>query len=206
MELEGLVGRYGARHAVGPVSGTWEGPGILWILGPNGSGKSTLMKMMAGLKRPSRGTIRWRDQDVDVDVDGLQGKRALAAPEIQPYAELTLLENLRFVAEMNGLQDPQQRAEQVLEEIGLTSRAGERPEELSSGLRQRLRLGLAWVHEPSLLLLDEPSSNLDESSRRWLWQRVRARAGHALCIVATNVHEEVGGGEATIDLTRVARN
>jgi ABC-2 type transport system ATP-binding protein len=200
VHLESVVGRYGGRKAVGPVSAVLEGPGLFWVIGPNGSGKSTLLRAIAGLKRPSEGRVRWRAGAVELRRGDLRVLGGLAAPEIQLYEDLSARENLEFLARLRGVADAAGAAARGLEEAGLTARAHERPHAFSSGLRQRLRLTAAWVAEPRLLLLDEPSSNLDGPARAWLWERVRERARRALCVVATNHLDELAAGEPRIDL------
>ena len=200
VHLEGVVGRYGGRKAVGPVSAALEGPGLYWIIGPNGSGKSTLLRTLAGLKRPAEGSVRWSAGGRALGRGDLRARAGLAAPEIQLYEDLSARENLEFLARLRGVADAAGAAARGLEEAGLAARAHERPHAFSSGLRQRLRLTAAWIAEPGLLLLDEPSSNLDEAGRAWLWQRVRERARRALCVVATNHLDELAAAEPRLDL------
>jgi ABC-type multidrug transport system ATPase subunit len=200
VRLRGVVARYGLRKAVGPVSAALEGPGLFWIIGPNGSGKSTLLRTIAGLKRPSEGGVEWSADGVPRSRAALRQGSGLAAPEIQLYEDLSARENLEFVARLRGVADPRAAALAGLEEAGLAGRADERPHAFSSGLRQRVRLTAAWIADPWLLLLDEPSSNLDEPGRRWLWARVRERARRALCVVATNHLDELAADEPRLDL------
>jgi heme exporter protein A len=203
--FESVVARYGVRHAVGPIDARWEGPGLVWLTGPNGSGKSTLLRMVAGLKRPAEGQVSWHSGDLTLGRRDLQRCRTLTNPEIQLYEELTLLENLEFIASMRDLEDSSAICRAALTDAGLEERANEHPKELSSGLRQRLKLTVAWLGEPEFILLDEPSTNLDQWGRDWLYQRVRARAATALCVVATNQLDEVQGGDARLDLGTVER-
>jgi ABC-type multidrug transport system ATPase subunit len=200
VHLEGVVARYGGRKAVGPVSAALEGPGLFWIIGPNGSGKSTLLRTIAGLKRPSEGRVRWTAGAAELRRGDLRALGGLAAPEIQLYEDLSVRENLEFLARLRGVADPAGAAGRGLEEAGLAARAHERPHAFSSGLRQRIRLTAAWIAEPQLLMLDEPSSNLDESGRAWLWGRVRERARRSLCVVATNHLDELAADEPRLDL------
>jgi heme exporter protein A len=203
--FEDVVARYGGRHAVGPINTHWDGPGLVWLTGPNGSGKSTLLRMVAGLKRPSEGKVLWRSGDTELERRDLQHVRTLVNPEIQLYEELTLLENLEFVASMRGLEDTRGLCRDALADAGLEKRTGDHPKELSSGLRQRLKLTATWLGDPAFILLDEPSSNLDQWGRDWLFERVRRRAQSALCVVATNQLDEVQGGDGRLDLGEVRR-
>jgi ABC-type multidrug transport system ATPase subunit len=201
VHLEGVVARYGLRKAVGPVNAVLEGPGLYWIVGPNGSGKSTLLRTLAGLKRPSEGRVRWTAGGGALARGDLRRLAGLAAPEIQLYEDLSVRENLEFLGRLRGVADPAGAARGGLEQAGLEARGDERPHAFSSGLRQRIRLTAAWLAGPRLLLLDEPSSNLDEPGRDWLWAQVRERARRALCVVATNLLQEMGPAEPRLDLT-----
>jgi ABC-type multidrug transport system ATPase subunit len=204
IRLESLVGRYGEREVVGPLTVRFEGPGLYWILGPNGSGKSTLLRMMAGLKRPGSGRVRWLLDGADVRAERLRSVSGLAAPEIQLYRDLTVRENLEFLGRLrgNGAKDGVRGA---LAGAGIERLADERPMSLSSGQRQRARLAAAWLGDPELLLLDEPSTNLDAEARDWLYGEVRERARHTLCLVTTNQRQEPAAGEPRLDLGALAR-
>ena len=199
IRLESVVGRYGERDVVGPLTVRFEGPGLYWILGPNGSGKSTLLRMIAGLKRPGSGRLRWLCQGREVAAARLRSLSGLAAPEIQLYRDLTVRENLEFLARLraNGTKEGVREA---LASAGIEHLAKERPMSLSSGQRQRARLAAAWLGHPELLLLDEPSSNLDAEARDWLYDEVRQRALGSLCLVTTNQRGEPADGEPRLDL------
>jgi ABC-type multidrug transport system ATPase subunit len=200
--LTGAVGAYGGREVVGPVHAHLESPGLYWVAGGNGAGKSTLLRLIAGLRRAQRGAVHWHAGEVPLVRADLRGRAALAAPEIHLYEDLSTSENLEWIARLRGDPSPRARARAALETCGLAASAARRPHELSSGMRQRARLSAAWIAEPPLLLLDEPSSNLDADGRAWLWREVRARAGRGLVVVATNVREEIGDGEPLLDLGR----
>ena len=203
LRLESLVGRYGEREVVGPLTVRFEGPGLFWILGPNGSGKSTLLRMMAGLKRPGSGQVRWFKDGTELRADRLRTLSGLAAPEIQLYRDLTVRENLEFLGRLRG-NGARGGVDTALATAGIEPLQKERPMSLSSGQRQRARLAAAWLGDPELLLLDEPSSNLDAEARDWLYTEVRRRAQAALCIVTTNQRQEPAPGEPRLDLGALA--
>jgi ABC-2 type transport system ATP-binding protein len=199
IRLESLVGRYGERDVVGPLTVRFEGPGLYWILGPNGSGKSTLLRMMAGLKRPGDGRVRWLKDGGEIRTADLRTLSGIAAPEIQLYRDLTVRENLQFLSRLRG-NGARGAVSEALASAGIEHLAGQRPMSLSSGQRQRARLAAAWLGHPELLLLDEPSSNLDAEAREWLYAEVRNRAEHSLCLVTTNQRQEPADGEPRLDL------
>jgi ABC-type multidrug transport system ATPase subunit len=198
--LEAAVGAYGGCAVVGPVSARLESPGLYWITGGNGAGKSTLLRLIAGLRRVHAGTVRWERGATPLSRRDLYGRAALAAPEIQLDENLSTRENLEWVARLRGAPAPRTSALRTLDACALSSYAERRPRELSSGMRQRVRLSAAWIVEPPFLLLDEPSSNLDGDGRAWLWREVRARAARGIVVVATNRRDEVGNGEPVLDL------
>ena len=198
--LESAVARYGEHHGVGPVSAQLESPGLIWLTGSNGSGKSTLLRLIAGLQRPVEGTVSWASGSSPISPATLRRERTLSSPDIHLYAELSLEENVEFVARMRGLTDPSGHARRALAEAGLEDRAGDYPSELSTGMRQRLKLALAWMAAPALLLLDEPTSNLDAVGREWVWQNVRRHAATSLCVVATNETIEMKDTDGHLDL------
>jgi len=204
VRLESVVGRYGEKDVVGPLTVRFEGPGLYWILGPNGSGKSTLLRMMAGLKRPGGGRVRWVRAGEDLRAERLRSLSGLAAPEIQLYRDLSVRENLEFLARLRG-NGARAGVSVALERAGIVTLADAQPMSLSSGQRQRARLAAAWLGDPELLLLDEPSSNLDAEARDWLYAEVRERARDTLVVVTTNQRQEPAAGEPRLDLGEIGR-
>ena len=176
------------------------GPGCLAIVGPNGADKSTLLRIVAGLMRPNGGALH-------LEVDGRRVPPAerrevvgYAAPELEFYDELTLGENLQFVAEARGLRDPASRVSATLARMGLAARARDRVAALSSGMRQRLRLAFALMNQPPLLLLDEPASHLDGEGRALAEAVVAEHRREGLVLLATNDERERALGDACIEL------
>ncbi len=200
IELEGVVGRYGAQHGVGPVSGIVTGPGLTWVTGGNGFGKTTLLRLLAGLKAPAEGRISWHAGTDRLAARDLRGRIGFLTPDMRLYDELSARENLVFVARCRGVRDPGAASDEALADAGLSERAGERPSAFSSGQRQRLRLSASWIGSPEFLFLDEPSSNLDEAGSRWLWERVRRATRTAVCVVATSRRDEADEGAPCVDL------
>lgn len=156
------------------------GPGeALAVVGPNAAGKTTLLRVLAGLVRPSRGEVRIFGR---YPPRAAEARRAigLLAHQSLLYDDLTVLENLTFAARLYRVPDPQEAAERALVEVGLAERASSRPRELSRGLLQRASFARALVHDPTVLLLDEPFTALDapaaERLRLVLWGRL-ARGG-----------------------------
>jgi len=164
IQVLGLWKTFGSLAALRDVNLS-VGPGErLAIVGPNGSGKSTLVKVVATLLRPSAGTVRLAG--LDVQRQALEVRRLIGVVCHQTflYGELTALENLEFYGRLYGLPHPTDRARQQLRLVGLEAQADVPGRDLSRGMQQRLALARALLHEPPILLLDEPDTGLDQ---RW---------------------------------------
>ncbi|MEJ2080015.1 MAG: ABC transporter ATP-binding protein [Acidobacteriota bacterium] len=157
-----LTKRFGSLTAVWKVDLEIR-PGDFWVIfGPNGAGKSTLLRTLAQLTRPSEGTIEFLNPD-----EG-RGRIGYVSHQSLLYGELTGLENLIFFGRLYGLPDPQSRAEQLLEQMHLSGSRHRQTRGYSSGMKQRLTLARALLHNPGLLLLDEPFAGLDQHGSRLL--------------------------------------
>jgi cytochrome c-type biogenesis protein CcmF len=158
---------------------------IVALLGANGAGKTTLLHCLAGRLRPTSGQVLWFGESPHRRPD-LHRLIGLAAHESYLYSELTSLENLLFAARMQGVESPRKRAAQLLAATGLERRADTAVRRLSKGMRQRLSIARALVHDPPLVILDEPFAGLDEVSRRWLegWLRELRADRRAICLTS----------------------
>jgi len=178
---------YGRRRALSHITFTCRAGEILGLLGPNGAGKSTLLSILATLLTPSAGEIRYGDRTANEAGPLLRARLGLLAHDLHLYPELTARENLEFFARLHGVADPRARAAEGLERAGLASRANDIVTGFSRGMRQRLALERALLHDPRLLLLDEPFTGLDDASAAALVTRLRAlRAERRLVVVATH--------------------
>ena len=190
LEASELGHRYGRRLGLAPISFRAAAPGVMAVVGPNGSGKSTLLRIAAGLLRPSEGSIVLRAEDREADATARRRLVGYAAADLSFYDELSGAENLQFVAEARGLDSPGERVAEVLQLVGLDRRGDDRVAAMSSGMRQRLRLAGALLHGPRLLLLDEPSSHLDDEGRERLESVIVEFARQGLVLIATNDERE----------------
>lgn len=178
---------FGRRRAVSRVSFTARAGAILGLLGPNGAGKSTLLGMLATLLRPTSGSIRFGSLDPRADGAGLRGRIGILGHDLFLYPELTALENLAFFAGLYRREDAAAVALRALEQAGLADRARDQVTSFSRGMRQRVALERALIHEPRLALLDEPFTGLDDASAAALVRRLgRLREGGTIVILATH--------------------
>lgn len=161
IEVENLTKRYGAVTAVDSITFTAQHGQVTGFLGPNGAGKTTTIRMLTGYMPPTSGRAAVAGYDV-FDNSLEVRKRVGYLPENVPlYRDLTARGYLMYIAEIRGLAKPRQRADDVLEQVGLSHRANSRIRNLSKGMRQRVGLGQALIHDPEVLILDEPTIGLD---------------------------------------------
>lgn len=163
--LTALQRDFGDRTGLPPVDATVPLGATLAVLGPNGSGKSTLLRIIAGLLRPSDGSATVLGANIPRENWKLRGKVGYLGHDPLLYRDLSVRENLSFAARLYGLADADSRIGDVLEQTSLSQIADRRVGELSAGLTQRVAACRAVLHQPELLVLDEPEANLDDASR-----------------------------------------
>jgi len=156
------------------------------LLGPNGAGKTTMLRILASLSRPTQGEVRVAGYSLPGQASEV--RRLLGVVSHQPllYGELTAEENLRFYARMYGLSDGASRALQALESVGLTARRRDLVRQFSRGMQQRLAIGRALLHDPQVMLLDEPYTGLDQDASAMLDELLRHVAAGGRTVVMTS--------------------
>jgi heme ABC exporter ATP-binding subunit CcmA len=203
LRFDDVSRHFGRRRALAHVSLDCRAGEIVGLLGPNGAGKSTLLTIAATLMTPSSGSVRYGAVTARQGGGALRACIGLLAHDLYLYPELTALENLEFFARLYLLPDARQRAEAALERAGLDARGGEMVSTFSRGQRQRLALERALVHDPRLVLLDEPFTGLDDDASRALVGRLTAlREQGAIVLLATHDLETV---ERLVDRVAVLR-
>jgi ABC-2 type transport system ATP-binding protein len=193
IETRGLTRAFGARLAVDAVDLEVRRGEIFGCLGPNGSGKSTLMRMLLGLLQPTRGSARVLGLEMPAEAERLRPSVGYMTQRFSLYEDLSVRENLDFAARVFGLETPRRRRRviDVLERHGLGEYARSRAAALSGGWKQRLALAASTIHEPELLVLDEPTAGVDPQSRRAFWEELFELAGGGTTVfVSTHYMDE----------------
>lgn len=191
--VDRLDKRFDAVHAVKGVSFTVKAGEIFSLLGPNGAGKSTTISMIAGLLSPSGGDAMVLGRSIVREPQAAKAHIGLVPQEIALYEDLTARENLEFWGKMYGLRgaDLARRVEEILAMIGLEERQRERVERYSGGMKRRVNVGVALLHEPDVIIMDEPTVGIDPQSRRHILDGVKAlRVKGATVLYTTHYMEE----------------
>jgi heme exporter protein A len=162
LQVERLARRFGEREALSDVSLTLQQGQTLVVFGPNGAGKSTLLRVLATLLRPHAGSVRVLGNALPERAWAVRGRLGLLGHEPLLYRELSARENLRFHARLHGVEE--ERVHELLAAVAMTDRAAEPIRTLSRGMVQRVAIARSVLHEPELLLLDEPHANLDPAA------------------------------------------
>jgi heme exporter protein A len=192
------VARYfGRRKALSQVNFTCSAGEIVGLLGPNGAGKSTLLNILATLLSPSKGSITYGDRSAQEGGAAVRASIGMLGHDLFLYPELTARENLTFFGHLYGLPDVPRAVAHALEQAGLSARADDFVSGFSRGMRQRVALERALLHDPKLILLDEPFTGLDQASAAALVARLRNRQ-QAGCMIVLATHDlEIADGLLT---------
>jgi heme exporter protein A len=177
--------RYGEREALGGVTLELPAGQTLGVFGPNGAGKTTLLRVLATLLRPHGGTTRVLDAELPEAAWKVRGKVGYLAHEALLYRDLSVLDNLIFHARLHSA--PRARVDEVIDEVGLSRRANDPLRDLSKGMVQRAAVARAVLHDPPLLLLDEPRANLDPGAARALEPLIGRASGRTRVVVSHDV-------------------
>jgi heme exporter protein A len=198
LEVEHLVRRYGEREALSDVSLKVAQGQTLAVLGPNGAGKTTLLRVLATLLRPHAGCVRVLGSSLPEDSWAVRGRVGLLGHQPLLYRELTARENLLFHARLHGVGEA--RVGELLEAVAMSGRASEPLRTLSRGMVQRVAVARAVLHEPELLLLDEPYSHLDPAAVELVAPLIGADPGPAHLRTRVICSHDPSGAVAEADL------
>ncbi|MBU6459215.1 MAG: ABC transporter ATP-binding protein [Bradyrhizobium sp.] len=191
IDVHGLSKSFGGREVVHDLSMQVKRGTIYGFLGPNGSGKTTTIRMLCGLLTPDRGEGSCLGYDIRRDADRIKRQVGYMTQRFSLYQDLSVRENLEFVARLYGVRDARGTAREMIRRLGLTGREAQLAGELSGGWKQRLALGACTLPNPQLLLLDEPTAGVDPKARRDFWNEIHGLAANGLTVlVSTHYMDE----------------
>ncbi len=196
VEVQALTRRYGQRRALDGVSFTLRAGEALALFGPNGAGKTTLLRVLAGLLKPSSGSARIEGESLP-GTAATRGRTGLVSHHSLLYGPLTALENVTFTARLHGLAQPEQAARRALARLGVEDRADTPVRLLSRGLSQRVSIARALVHEPRVVLADEPYTGLDAAGAAALTRVLRELLAQGTTLVLVTHQLDEGLALAT---------
>jgi ABC-2 type transport system ATP-binding protein len=189
--VSGLTKSFGPRTVVRDLSLQVPKGEIYGFLGPNGSGKTTTLRMLCGLLTPDAGQGTCLGYDILTEQDEIKRNVGYMTQRFSLYADLSIRENLEFVARVYGVKDPKGAADRAIARLGLAGRKDQLAGELSGGWKQRLALGACILPEPRLLLLDEPTAGVDPKARREFWDEIHGLAAEGITVlVSTHYMDE----------------
>jgi ABC-2 type transport system ATP-binding protein len=191
IDVEGLTKRFGDKTVVDHFSMQVPKGAIYGFLGPNGSGKTTTIRMICGLLTPDEGRGTVLGHDISADAELIKRQVGYMTQKFSLYEDLSIEENLDFIARMYEVPERKRRVAGALESLGLTTRRKQLAGTLSGGWKQRLALAACLIHEPKLLLLDEPTAGVDPSARRDFWDHIHQLAHQGITVlVSTHYMDE----------------
>ncbi|WP_022722084.1 ABC transporter ATP-binding protein [Rhodopseudomonas sp. B29] len=191
IEVKGLSKSFEGREVVHDLSMRVKRGSIYGFLGPNGSGKTTTIRMLCGLLTPDSGEGTCLGYDIRRDADKIKRHVGYMTQRFSLYQDLSVRENLEFVARLYGVADARTAAREMIKRLGLSGREEQLAGQLSGGWKQRLALGACTLPNPQLLLLDEPTAGVDPKARREFWNEIHDLAGEGLTVlVSTHYMDE----------------
>ena len=191
IDVRGLNKSFGEKHVVRDFSLQVRRGEIYGFLGPNGSGKTTSIRMICGLLKPDSGEGTCLGHDVIRDTAAIKREVGYMTQRFSLWEDLTIRENLEFIARMYGMKDRRAAVDKILRDIGLESRKNQLAGTLSGGWKQRLALAACMLHQPQLLLLDEPTAGVDPQARRDFWEEIHRLAAAGISVlVSTHYMDE----------------
>lgn len=193
VEVIELDKQFGQIHAVRGVSFSVRHGEVLGFLGPNGAGKSTTMKMITGFLEPTSGTVLVNGKDVTTDPIDVKASIGYLPEGAPSYGEMTVLSFLRFIAEIRGFdgQEAQRRIDEVVKKINLEAVLNQSIETLSKGFKRRVGMAQTIIHDPDVMIMDEPTDGLDPNQKHEMRGLIQEMAEEKAIIISTHILEEV---------------
>lgn len=186
ISIQGLIKTYGKALAVDRLSFDVEAGEILGLIGPNGAGKTSTLRCIAGIHRPSSGSVTIAGHDIVREAVAAKRGLAFVADEPHLFEQLTVIEHLRLIARIYGVADVESRAQALLEQLELADRDKAVPSELSRGMKQKVALACAFMHDPRALLLDEPLTGLDPLGIHRMKETIVACARRGVAVIISS--------------------
>ncbi len=191
IDVHGLNKYFGDKHVVKDLSLQVEYGQIMGFLGPNGSGKTTAIRMLCGLLTPDSGEGSCLGYDIRTQPEAIKSRIGYMTQRFSYWEDLTIRENLEFIARIYELAHRKHLVDEALEKLGLSTRSSQLARELSGGWKQRLALAACTIHSPDLLLLDEPTAGVDPSARRDFWDELHALSSRGISVlISTHYMDE----------------
>jgi ABC-2 type transport system ATP-binding protein len=185
IDVRGMTKRFGSRTVVDHIDLQVRRGEIFGFLGPNGSGKTTFIRMLCGLLKADAGSGTCLGYDVITETEAIKRHVGYMTQKFSFYEDLSITENLDFVARMYAVPNRRQAVRESIERLGLAGREKQLAGQLSGGWKQRLALAACMIHEPQLLLLDEPTAGVDPKARRDFWEQIHMLAARGLTVLIT---------------------
>ena len=185
IDVKGMTKRFGERTVVNKIDLQVPTGDIYGFLGPNGSGKTTFIRMLCGLLRPDAGSGTCLGHDVIKESELIKLQVGYMTQRFSFYEDLSIAENLDFVARMYSMKNRKEAVQESIEQLGLSGREKQLAGQLSGGWKQRMALAACLIHSPKLLLLDEPTAGVDPKARREFWEQIQLLAAQGLTFLIT---------------------
>lgn len=204
LDIQGLTRSFGHHRALKGVDLQVEPEECLAVFGPNGAGKTTLIKVLATIMRPSSGQITVDGLELRANAEDIRRRIGVVTHQTFLYANLTAYENLEFYARLYDVPRHKERIQQLAAQVGMTSRLHDRVGTLSRGMQQRVSLARSVLHDPEIMLLDEPEAALDQEGVAMLWEMLRAgrERKRAVLVVTHNLERGLAICDSLVILDR----
>ncbi len=200
LEVRNLGKWFGKRKVFDKINFSLEQKSSLVVAGKNGSGKTTLLKILCGLIQPTKGEVKISFDGKNLTREESKNLLGLVMPDLELYGELTALENLMFLSRIRGFDPDKDELKEKIGRVGLGRREDDLVFSFSSGMKQRLKYAFASLHNPEILILDEPTANLDQEGISLVDQTISLQKERGIVILATNEKVDLKYGDQTIQL------
>ncbi len=200
LHLDELTKVFGRRLVFDKLSFDFVPGKAYGISGPNGSGKSTLSKIIAGIIMPTRGRVVHRFNDEMIKMEQLHNHLGFVSPYLMLYDEFTALENLEHFSRIRGIKFDKEKGDELLNKFDIYSRRNDYVKAYSSGMKQRLKFVFAFLHKPNLIILDEPTSNLDNNGKDAVYNIIKEESMGNIIIIASNEEADLSRCDEVIYL------